>query len=62
MKLSRDYLIGALALVIIYLLFMNPRKSFASGCVAGKACMTSSDCGGKQCIKSFWTGATTCRC
>ena len=30
MKLSRDYVIIALTIVVLYLLFMRPRTSFAS--------------------------------
>ena len=61
MKLSRNYLIAALALVILYLLFMRPQKSWASS-VCGKNCYSDSQCGGRKCIKSFWTGISTCRC
>ena len=61
MKLSRDYLIAALVLVVLYLMFMRPQESgYASTC--GKPCFANNQCGGKKCIKSFWTGRSTCQC
>ena len=54
MKLSRDYLIIALSLVVLYLLFMSPQKSFAgkSWHFTGKRCITNRDCAVGTCANN----------
>ena len=49
MKLSRDYVIIALALIVLYLLFMRPRTSFARWKFNSTRCITNTQCsrGGK---------------
>ena len=54
MKLSRDYLIIALALVVLYLLFMRPRKSFASKSwhFTNTRCVSDNVCKGGKCVNN----------
>jgi hypothetical protein len=56
MKLSRDYLIIALSLVVLYLLFMSPKMSFASKSwnFTGKRCATNNECSssGGRCMNN----------
>ena len=54
MKLSRNYLIAALALVVLYLLSMRPHKSFAgkSWRFTNKRCVSDNVCGGGKCANN----------
>ena len=60
MKLSRDYLIAALVLVVLYLLFMSPQMSFAgkSWHFTGKRCVTNNECSssGGKCMNNGLRG------
>jgi len=56
MKLSRDYVIIALVLVVLYLLFVSPRKSFArkSWHFNSTRCAINNDCSsvGGRCMNN----------
>ena len=54
MKLSRDYLIAALVLIALYMMFMRPQMSFAGKIwhFTGKRCITNRDCAVGTCANN----------